>query len=107
MMQLSLAGGAVNLSFNEVLYSQIGKNVLEYTNMDPYNWKVLIVYRPTIISPFIIFKESYNIAYGNHSTESGWITGMTPNGTEENLINFNYYGNGHNVNGGAIIMLLA
>ena len=106
MMQLCMAGGAVNLSFNEVLYSQTETSTLYTSTINSYNWKCLMIYHLMCISPFIIFRDAYDAQFSNiNSTDM--ISGITPDGRYIQLIRFYDTINAHWVNNIALTMLLA
>ena len=103
MMQLSLAGGAVNLAFNEVLYSQIGTSTLYIDTMNSYNWKAFIVYTPAAISPFIIFKD----AYVKLNKTNVNIHLLSPSGTTAGQIRLFAYSNAHDITATFLVILAA
>ena len=90
IMQLSLAGGAVNLAFNEVLYSYTSPSsndsysTANYSVFNTYNWKCALVYNPRCITPFVCF-STYSV-FSHSKMPSNGIIGMLPNGNTIILI---------------------
>ena len=86
MMQLSMAGGAVNLSFDTVLYSLTSSasngNYMPYlySTINSYEWKCAMIYNAQCINPFICF-NTYSI-FSSSKMLDGGIHGQTPSGTE-------------------------
>ena len=95
MTQITMAGGAINLGFNEVLWSMFSNTsnssnrAVLRSDINTHDWSCLIVYHPQVINPFVAFKSS-NIMNQRYSS---LIRGSDPIGTTINLclLNDNTY----------------
>lgn len=110
MTQITMAGGAVNLAFNEVVYSWISsqadnayvdnKNRVEINN---YNWDCMLVYHPQAINPFVAFRSS---GVTSLTTSNLVIQSADPNGTRIYLLGLNA-SNYYYLYGSCTMLLLA
>ena len=81
---LPLGNGAVNLHYNEVVYSWFSNRV----NISSYDYEIMIAIHPQCISSFIFTRAGYD-AYSGDIT----ITGATPDGAMTNMLRLNYNSN--------------
>ena len=81
---LPLGNGAVNLHYNEVVYSWFSNRV----NVSTYDYEIMIAIHPQCISSFIFTRAGYD-AYSSDIT----IDGMALNGTTPNMLCLNYNNN--------------
>ena len=83
MAQITMAGGAINLSFSTILYSHFSSNpnneydTLSYNTINSYDWKCAVIYHPLAINPFICFNTQSIFTNGKMIS----ISGLTPSGT--------------------------
>ena len=108
MTQITMAGGAINLGFNEVLMSWFSNKAngellgIQRATINSYDWSCLIVYHPRVINPFVAFRSSNIMSQIHYET----ISGSTPTGTEIGLCILNN-GTDFYVCGGSTLLLLA
>lgn len=87
MTQITMAGGAVNLTFNEVLYSYTcadnnSPSSLNYDIINSYDWCCAIIYNPRVINPFICF-STYSIFSNDRMFR---VDGVTPSGSAVTML---------------------
>ena len=91
LAQITMAGGAINLTFNEVLYSYFSDTdntrttAVKYSDINNTNWKCVVIWHPQAINPFICFSTSS--IFSNAKMIN--LTGVMPNGNSVYFTNTN------------------
>ena len=87
LTQITFANGAVNITYNTVLYSVYASadQYPHYDTINSYDWKCAIVYHPRAINPFICF-STYSIFNSSRMIK---ISGIDTNGNAILMLNTN------------------